>query len=77
MARNNMGSSQMQLVGSMLARNTIVTSQTQLFVARSSIGTFQLQLILLNLARNPMTALQMWLMWNPMVTYLMKFMEPK
>ena len=72
-----MGSSQMQLVGSMLARNTMVTSQTQLFVARSSMGTFQLQLMLLNLTRNPMTALQMQLVWNPMVAYLMKLMEPK
>ena len=66
----------MQLAGSMLARNTMLTSQPQLFVARSTNGTSQLQM-LLNLARNPMTALQIQLLWNPMVTYLMKLMEPK
>ena len=67
----------MQLARSMLARNTMATSQIQLLVDRSSKGTSQLQLMLLNLTRNSMTALQMQLVWNPMVTYLMKLMEPK
>ena len=61
----------------MVAKNTMITSQTQLFVARSSMGASQLQLMLLNLARNSMTALQIQLVWSPMVTYLMKLMEPK
>ena len=55
----------------------MATSQIQLVVDRSSMGTSQLQLMLLNLARNPMTALQIQLVWNLMVTYLMKLMEPK
>ena len=72
-----MGSSKMQLVRSMLARNTMATSQIQVLVDRSSMTTSQLQLMLLNLTRNLMAALQMQLVWNPMVTYLMKLMEPK
>ena len=72
-----MGSSKMQLVRSMLARNTKATSQIQVLVDRSSRTTSQLQLMLLNLTRNLIAALHMQLVWNPMVTYLMKFMWPK